>query len=150
METMQLKAKEKRIRITEKTDGTIKQSTFDDHRMTQVITNLINNAIKFTPEKGTITVSSEHTKDAVLVKVQDTGIGISKKDLERIFLPFEQVDSSWSRKYDGSGLGLAICKGIVEAHGGTISVASQLRKGTTFTVSLPYKVRLSSDNVQIL
>ena len=97
--------------------------------------NLLGNACKFT-HKGSIAVSSETRGDSVEVSVMDTGIGIVEDKLEQIFLPFEQVDMSTTRKYGGTGLGLSLVKGLVEAHGGAIHVKSCPGKGTTFTFSL--------------
>lgn len=110
----------------------------DRLRMAQVITNLLNNAIKFTPVKGKIVVMAKKVKDMVQVQVSDNGIGIKKEIQKRLFVRFFQVDSSISRKYGGTGLGLSICKGIIEAHGGRIWVNSAgLGKGSTFSFTLP-------------
>jgi two-component system CheB/CheR fusion protein len=133
-------ADEKNIAITTKIDK-LPKITFDKDRVTQVLTNLIDNAIKFTPEKGKITIEAKKQKNDVLVKVKDTGIGMSQKNLKRIFTPFLQMDSSYSRKYKGTGLGLAICKGIVEQHGGEILAKSKLDKGSTFYFTLPLRTR---------
>lgn len=111
----------------------------DKGRITQVLNNLIDNAIKFTPQKGKIIVEAEEQNNNILVKVKDTGVGIPEKDLKNIFEPFFQVDSSYKRKYEGTGLGLAICKGIIKQHGGKIWVESIVGKGTTFYFNLPLK-----------
>ncbi|OYT42133.1 MAG: hypothetical protein B6U86_00895 [Candidatus Altiarchaeales archaeon ex4484_43] len=110
----------------------------DKNRLMQVLTDLIDNAIKFT-EKGGIVIEARREKDNILVKVKDTGIGISKENINKLFTKFYQVDSSLSRRYGGTGLGLAICKKIVEAHGGKIWVDSELGKGSTFQFTLPVK-----------
>ncbi|HDH41064.1 MAG TPA: HAMP domain-containing protein [Candidatus Altiarchaeales archaeon] len=110
----------------------------DKNRLMQVLTDLIDNAIKFT-EKGGIVIEARREKDNILVKVKDTGIGISKENINKLFTKFYQVDSSLSRRYGGTGLGLAICKRIVEAHGGKIWVDSELGKGSTFQFTLPVK-----------
>jgi PAS domain S-box-containing protein len=112
----------------------------DPARLQQVFWNLIKNAVKFTPDGGSITirtVNPENNRDRLVVEVIDTGIGIDPKDLPRVFDPFHQGEATAARKFGGLGLGLAICKGIVEAHGGTIS-AESLGKGcgTTFRVEL--------------
>ena len=114
--------------------------TADKHRIIQVLSNLINNAIKFTPAKGKVTIEAEKQKNSVLVKIKDTGIGIAEKDLKKIFEPFFQVDSSYTRKYKGSGLGLSVCKGIIEQHNGKIWAESKLGKGSTFYLTLPLKL----------
>lgn len=102
----------------------------------QLIYNLIQNAITYTPEKGLITVKLINKKQRVVVQVTDTGIGISKLNQTHIFDRFFRVDPSRGRR-DGYGLGLAICKSIVDSHQGTIQVNSKLNSGTTFTVILP-------------
>lgn len=109
----------------------------DPTRITQVFDNLIQNAIKFSPDGGSITIRMRMLKDAVRVDIQDTGIGIPADKIDRIFDRFFQVDGSMTRRYGGAGLGLAICKQIVEAHGGKISAQSKERGGSTFTFTLP-------------
>ncbi len=110
----------------------------DRKRLRQVFTNLIDNALKFTPAGGSVTVSAETTPNAVVVRVRDTGIGIPKEEQERIFERFYQVDSGLTREHRGTGLGLAIAKHIIEQHGGRIWVESEVNRGSTFFVSLPY------------
>ncbi len=112
--------------------------TADKKRITEILTNLIDNAIKFT-HKGGINIEAKREKDYILVKIKDTGIGISKKDRERIFHSFTQLESSYTRKYGGTGLGLSICRGIIKQHGGKIWVESTLGKGSTFYFTLPIK-----------
>jgi PAS domain S-box-containing protein len=111
----------------------------DASRLTQVFWNLLNNAVKFTPEGGTIMVRSRDESPArVTVDVTDTGMGIDADVLPRIFNAFEQGEPDVTRRYGGLGLGLAISKAIVELHGGSISVRSEGRdRGTTFSVQLP-------------
>ncbi len=112
----------------------------DEHRLAQVIINLLANAIKFTPEGGHIGLSSklqseENNICVIVVNISDSGIGIAPEHQKRIFLPFEQEDIGTTRKYGGTGLGLAISKRIVEMMGGTISVVSAQGQGSTFTFS---------------
>ena len=104
------------------------------HRM---LDNLVSNALKFTSAKGHVTMRLFRGEDTVTLQVSDTGVGIPNDRLERIFERFYQVDGSTTRRYGGVGLGLALVKEIVEAHGGQITVASQVGQGTTFTVLLP-------------
>ena len=112
----------------------------DGDRLAQVMTNLISNAIKYTPEGGRVTVSTSISESGVKIDVADTGIGIPREDLPRIFERFYQVDKARGPRR-GSGLGLAITREIVDAHGGTITVASPgPGKGSTFTVWLPAKI----------
>lgn len=108
----------------------------DPFRLEQMFSNLIDNAIKYT-EKGSITISIENSPSEVTIKTSDTGIGIPKEHLQRIFERFYVVDKSRSRSLGGTGLGLAIVKHIVSLHGGTISVQSRSQVGTTFTIKLP-------------
>jgi PAS domain S-box-containing protein len=112
--------------------------TADAQRVGQVLTNLISNAIKFTPEGGQIHVTARQERDHVLCEVVDTGEGIRPDDLPRLFQRFTQLDMSTTRQKGGTGLGLSICKAIVEAHGGHIGVRSELGKGSTFWFTLPF------------
>jgi signal transduction histidine kinase/DNA-binding response OmpR family regulator/PAS domain-containing protein len=109
----------------------------DDQRLAQVVTNLMGNAVKFTPEKGTITldaffVGEENGLCTIQISVSDTGIGISVEQQKRLFSSFQQAESSTTRKYGGTGLGLAISKSIVEMMNGKIWIESELGKGSTF------------------
>lgn len=106
-------------------------------RIKQLVLNLLSNAIKFTPDGGTITLRLDRIGDKALIQVRDTGIGIDEKDLKHIFDRFYQADESRRRMGDSSGLGLSIAKWIAEAHHGTISVQSEVDKGSAFTVELP-------------
>lgn len=107
-------------------------------RIKQLLLNLVSNALKFTPDGGVITLNLRREDDDCVLEVSDTGIGISKEDQERIFDRFYQADTSRARQTgEGAGLGLSIAKWIVDAHGGTITVNSELGKGTTFTIRLP-------------
>ncbi len=109
----------------------------DRERLSQVLDNLLHNAVKFSPNGGRITVRVQDLEDRVQVSVQDTGIGIPSDKLERIFERFYQVDGSTKRRFGGMGLGLAIVKRIVEAHGGQVWVESELGKGSTFYFTIP-------------
>jgi PAS domain S-box-containing protein len=110
----------------------------DPKRLRRVFTNLLTNAIKFSKEKGSVTISTHETLDAVLVVVSDEGIGIAAEDQLFIFDPFYRGHAD-DKKREGFGLGLAGAKAIVEGHGGSIQVESQLGKGSSFTVRLPKK-----------
>lgn len=109
----------------------------DPKRLKQIILNLVNNAFRYTPEGGKITVTATKQGNDFLFSVQDTGMGIAPEDLDKIFDRFYRTDRSRDRESGGSGLGLAITKALVEAHGGWIKVDSTLDVGTTFTVMLP-------------
>lgn len=131
----------------------------DSRKIRQILLNLLSNAIKFTPEEGRITLKVQHypglpsadfcpvagqlapsPKGYFEIRVEDTGIGIDPKDIDEIFNVFEQVDSSFTRKYQGTGLGLALTKQFVEMHGGAIWVESQLGKGAKFFLLIPAEV----------
>ena len=103
----------------------------------QLFTNLIDNAVKYTPEGGTIALAMQAKDGMVEVSVEDTGIGIPEDALPDIFKRFYRVDESRSRERGGSGLGLSICHFIVEAHRGRIKVESEAGRGSSFTVYLP-------------
>jgi PAS domain S-box-containing protein len=109
----------------------------DPKRITQVLLNLINNAIKFTPDGGHITIRTREAGGFLRCDVTDTGPGIAVSDIPRLFKRFAQLDMSNSRKKGGVGLGLSISKALVEAHGGQIGVESDLGKGSTFWFTLP-------------
>ena len=109
----------------------------DRDRISQVIVNLVDNALRFTPNGGSVVVEVDQDAVEAFINVRDTGIGIPFKDLPHIFERFYVVDRSRAREVSGAGLGLAIVKQIVEAHKGTISVESLLRSGTKFVVRLP-------------
>ncbi|MDR1116998.1 MAG: HAMP domain-containing histidine kinase [Oscillospiraceae bacterium] len=111
----------------------------DRDLLSQVWINLLNNAIKFTPENGEITISLAEENGDVIVKIIDTGLGIAPEDKAHIFERFYKADKSRDRSFGGNGLGLSIVKKIVELHGGSITVESEKGKGTTFSVILPQK-----------
>ncbi|GAK12025.1 cell wall metabolism sensor histidine kinase WalK [Geomicrobium sp. JCM 19039] len=110
----------------------------DRDKMTQVIDNIISNAIKYSPDGGTITVGTDLQEEGAVIYVQDEGMGIPRENLHKIFQRFYRVDKARARNLGGTGLGLAIAKEMVEAHGGTIAVSSEWKKGTTITIRLPY------------
>jgi signal transduction histidine kinase len=111
----------------------------DERRLRQILLNLFSNAIKFTPAGGEVRVSVSvgEDVDGVQIAVSDTGIGMREEDILRAFEPFEQIDSSLSRKYEGTGLGLPLAKKLAELHGGDILIASKPGMGTTATILLP-------------
>jgi len=111
----------------------------DSIRLRQLFLNLIDNAIKYTPEKGTVTISSERSGEWAVVRVKDTGIGISPEDRSKIFDRFYRVDKGRSRDMGGSGLGLSIAKWTAELHKGRIEVESEPGCGSTFSVFLPLR-----------
>ena len=149
-------AKEKGLNLIAEETENLPEIFADEHRLEQVLTNLVSNAIKFTPENKTITIRS-HIANAeqltckecfredlaklhgeyIVVCVEDQGIGIAEKDLLRAFDKFAQIENSLSRKVGGSGLGLPIAKQLLEAHQGTIWCDSELEKGSRFYFAIP-------------
>lgn len=111
----------------------------DPDKIIQVIDNIMNNAIKYSPDGGTITVHLSETHNNILLSITDQGLGIPKKDLQKVFDRFYRVDKARARKQGGTGLGLAITKEVIKAHGGTIWVESQEGRGSTFYITLPYE-----------
>jgi two-component system phosphate regulon sensor histidine kinase PhoR len=136
-ETQELKAKERHIKLQfdAKYDKPVKVYA-DKDRIFQLATNLIVNSLNYGREGGKTTVSFMDMGDNILVEINDDGLGISEKDIPRIFERFYRVDKSRSRAQGGTGLGLAIVKHIIEAHNQTINVRSTPGKGTSFAFTL--------------
>ena len=143
------KATRQRIRISADIRTGRDEIRLDTRRVKQILYNLLSNAVKFTPEGGTVNVicraaPAEEVTDArhasyLRISVEDTGIGIACDDLQRLFVPFTQIDSSLSRKHQGTGLGLSLVKGLVELHEGQIIATSIVGEGSAFTVWLPWR-----------
>lgn len=121
----------------------------DINLLEQAFSNIIENSIKYTPEGGSITISTGEEKDSIWIKIRDTGIGIPEEDIPHIFERFYRVNKERSRKTGGTGLGLSIAKWIIDSHDGTISVDSTVGSGTTFTISLPKENRNSIKNFSL-
>jgi len=140
-----IRIEEKQQHFTVHIDKTIPKTLIgDEQRITQVITNLLSNAAKFTPENGSISIDTRLLKEendvcTIQVSVADSGIGLSPEQQAGLFKSFQQAESSTSRKYGGTGLGLAISKNIVEMMGGKIWIESELGKGSTFAFTMPAK-----------
>jgi signal transduction histidine kinase len=111
----------------------------DENQLVRLISNLVTNALQYTPAGGKVTVLLTKEEDHALIQVQDTGVGIAPEDQTHIFERFYRVNRDRSRHTGGAGLGLAIAKAIAKTHQGTIQVESELGKGSTFTVQLPLK-----------
>jgi signal transduction histidine kinase len=112
----------------------------DVRKFKQMVYNLLDNAVKFTPDGGSVLLEAQRAAAGQFeFSVSDTGIGIAEKDLQRLFAPFEQLDGSLARKYEGTGLGLSMVKLLAELHGGTVSARSELGKGSRFTVHIPLR-----------
>lgn len=138
VETMQSQAESKKITLHSNVQAHLPEMFVDPERITQVLVNIINNAIKFSPEESTIDISVNQKKDQLLFCVTDKGIGIPEDELDKIFGLFHQAESGSDRKYGGTGLGLTISKAIVEAHGGRLWAESPgEHKGSSFKFLLP-------------
>jgi PAS domain S-box-containing protein len=131
----------KRLTLSFEFDRVVTTIRTDGRRLKQALVNLLDNAVKFTPEEGKIGLEVEGDPENRVVRftVWDTGIGIAKEDMNRLFQPFMQLDSSLSRKYEGTGLGLILVYRIVDLLGGGVSVESEVGKGSRFTILLPWK-----------
>lgn len=134
--TMQPHAAASGVHLAVDLEPGLPRATYDNDRILQVLINLISNAIKFTPSGGRVQVSAHRRQEHLIFKISDTGYGIPKEDLSRIFDQFYRVHRP-GKEIKGTGLGLAIVHKIVSAHGGRIEAESELEKGTTFTVALP-------------
>lgn len=135
--SMKMQAERKSITITMKLPENIAQVMADSTRITQVLFNLIDNAIKYTAQDGHIEINATEEEREIQVQVTDNGIGIPEKEIPRLFERFYRVDKGRSRELGGTGLGLSIVKHIVKAHQGEISIKSKLGQGTTFIFTLP-------------
>lgn len=119
----------------------------DSNRIEQVMNNLVSNAVKFTPNNGKISINIEEVDSNIKIIVEDTGIGIKKEDLPKVFDKFQQIESSLSREVGGTGLGLPIAKQLIEAHRGQLWVESEYNKGSKFSLSIP---SLRQNNIFLL
>ncbi len=121
----------------------------DPVKLKQVFVNLVGNAIKFTPAGGRVTVSSEADEAALRIRIQDTGIGIRAQDIPLVLQPFYRVNSVLDGKHQGAGLGLPFAKSVVELHGGTLDIYSELGTGTTVTVTLPVAPEMAETTADV-
>jgi len=135
--SVQPQVDEKRISLRTGIPPDLPEVNADRDRITQILVNLLGNAVRFTPKGGWIEVNAVHEHNYVKVSVRDNGCGIPAQDLPHIFERFYRVDRSRSRGTGGTGIGLAIVRQLVHAHGGTIAVASEEGVGTTFSFTLP-------------
>lgn len=136
-ESVKAEAKEKGVALMTSHDPDLGLVFCDPMKIVRVVTNLVGNALKFTGEGGTISIAIQNGREDVQISVSDTGGGIAEENQMRIFERFEQVDRTDGGREKGTGLGLAIAKELVELHGGTILVQSELGKGSTFSFTLP-------------
>ncbi len=133
-------ADEKQLTVTTRIKSPLPPVYADRDRLTQILTNLVDNACRYTPAGGKITVSARRVSDKVQIDVTDTGIGISPEDQKKVFDRFYRADHPVVQETGGTGLGLAIVKSFVEMHGGTIWLKSELGKGSTFSFTMPIAV----------
>ncbi|NEO00177.1 MAG: ATP-binding protein, partial [Moorea sp. SIO3I7] len=135
VEELQISSKNKH-QLVFTTQGELKEALWDERLLRHIFSNLLTNAIKYSPTGGTVLFELIAQTECVIFRIQDQGMGIPPEDQQQLFHPFHRASNVGT--IPGSGLGLAIVKQCVEAHGGEISLKSQLGEGTTFTVSLPY------------
>jgi two-component system sensor histidine kinase VicK len=135
----QVLAVRKGVRLKLEKDSPSIALNADEELIKRMILNLLDNAVKYTPEGGEISLALARQNGNAEIVVRDTGIGIPENDQQRVFDRFYRVDKARSRALGGAGLGLSIARCIVEAHGGQITMESATQRGTTFTVSLPLK-----------
>lgn len=133
-------ALKKLIHVEFNREETLSTIYADPQRLKQILINLLTNAVKFTPERGSVRldVYTNADRDRIMFSVSDTGIGIANEDLKKLFTPFTQLDSSLSRQYAGTGLGLALVQKLTDLQGGSIEVESAMGRGSRFTVILPW------------
>jgi len=146
-------ASKKSVTVTYSKASQISHIFVDPRRLKQILVNLLTNAVKFTPDNGRVMlhVSTNLEQEIIQFSVIDNGIGIAAEDLKRLFHPFVQVDSSFTRQYEGTGLGLSLVQKLTDLHGGSVYVESEVGKGSCFTINLPCKQDgiTKPDNMQL-
>ena len=120
-------------------DPTLTSVQVDERKFKQIMLNIMSNAVKFTPDGGSVTVTAVPSESAVAISIKDTGTGIAPEDHAAVFEEFRQVGRDSARKAEGTGLGMPLTKRLVELHGGTIDVESAVGNGATFRVVLPVR-----------
>lgn len=131
-------AEDKRITLQSHVSEAVGTVMADRDKWEKILLNLVFNAVKFTPSRGTVEIRVEKLGDELQIQVRDTGMGISRENLANVFSRFWQADTSAQRKFQGVGIGLALVKELVEVQGGHVTVESEVQKGTTFSITLPY------------
>ncbi|MDP6566174.1 MAG: ATP-binding protein, partial [Alphaproteobacteria bacterium] len=120
----------------------------DQRRVVQILINVLGNAVKFTPAGGSVSFSAEvDGKNGFIFKVRDTGKGMPRADIPKIFEPFERIGDAMTKSQEGTGLGLAICKSLMELHDGAIEIDSEVAKGTTVTLWFPPERTLPTSSI---
>ena len=133
------KALTHRLKVTLEADAMMPEIVADIRKLKQIVYNMLSNAVKFTPDGGDVTIGAHRVGDMLEITVRDTGIGISTENQAKLFQPFTQIDSILARKYQGTGLGLVMIKHLAELHGGSVSFASEVNKGSLFSVKIPWR-----------
>ncbi|MBK4732588.1 response regulator [Oxynema sp. CENA135] len=143
-------AHQKQVKLSCDIPPRLGKVTVDERRMRQVLINLLSNAVKFTPEEGQVWIEVRGDREAEVLhlSVVDTGIGIAPENIDKLFEPFVQLESSLARRYAGTGLGLALVRQVVELHGGSVSLASTVGEGSRFTVSVPWSSATSEEGAE--
>jgi cell cycle sensor histidine kinase DivJ len=149
-----LKARENAIDLVTRAPDNLPVMTGDPRAFKQIVLNLVSNAIKFTERGGKVTVSAGVEGPRLVLRVADTGVGITAEDLKRIGDPFFQAGTTYQRRHEGTGLGLSIVKSLIGLHGGEMTVQSKIDEGTSVTVALPLtftpQVAQPSSNIAML
>lgn len=130
-------AKQGKLSVKKHIPNSLPDLMADEIRVCQILTNLLSNAVKFTPESGQIDISAVEVEGTIAITVKDTGIGIPRDQIQKVLEPFHQIDSKISRKHKGTGLGLSLVKNLAELHGGSLSLDSEVDRGTTVTIVFP-------------
>lgn len=131
------RASEKKITLVHNLNAFSTMLYADEQKLKQIVSNLLSNSVKFTPNGGTVTISGTQSEAGYILEVSDNGIGISPADIPRALTSFQQIESHLTRKYKGAGLGLPLCKMLTELHGGTLELKSELGVGTSVKILLP-------------
>lgn len=147
MDAVKNRAEEKSIKLNDKIEPSVGRIFGNQFSIEEMVVNLLLNAIKYTPENGTVELKANGQEDSVLIEVTDTGIGIPPEEQDRIFDEFFRATNARKVEWDGTGLGLSIVKYIVDGHGGQICVKSNENSGTTFTIRLPRSQVPQSDEM---
>jgi len=137
VELLRAKAEAQRVTLNLEMPAVLPLIRADRRSLEEIFTNLVNNAINYSPDGGQVTISGVSHGDYLEVRVQDTGIGIEAEEIAKIFDKFYRVKHPRTRQVIGTGLGLSLVKGLVEAHRGTVEVESEVGRGTVFRVLLP-------------
>ena len=132
-----IKAQARKVSLLLELPSTLPEIRADKEKISWVILQLLDNAVKFSPENGRVILSSNRDGDYVNITVSDNGIGISPERIPELFEPFHQLDGSSTRRYGGTGIGLALAKQIINAHGSSIKVFSKINQGTRMEILLP-------------